>query len=249
MSRRICSCHFGLCTLHGWSIFFSFHLIQLLHGTFYLTALTPQVGGITQEHANTDIEDAINVGFDAFALNLMSLEDWSTEAVSSLFNATEGTNFKLFFSFDMTHFTDPSQFLPILEQYVGHDNYYLYDSKPFVSTFDGGTLTFGASDPNSGWQSSFKDALSSAGVDVFFVPDFDDASNFPTGFFDTFSVVDGAFSWESAWPYEDAGKGNVSDTVDNSTLVQAHAAEKIYMMREWSRSPSCRYFSVSQTAL
>lgn len=127
----------------------------------------------------------------------MSLEDWSTEAVASLFTAASGTDFKLFFSFDMGHFTDPSQFLPILEQYACHGNYYLYDSKPLVSTFDGGQLTFGSSSPNAGWQSTFKDA---AGVDVFFVPDFNDATGYPDNFFDTFTVVDGAFSWESAWP-------------------------------------------------
>jgi glucan endo-1,3-alpha-glucosidase len=163
----------------------------------------------------------------------MSLEDWSTEAVDSLFTAAEGTDFRLFFSFDMTHFTDPSQFLPILEQYVSHDNYYLYGSKPFVSTFDGGQLTFGSSSPNAGWQSNFKDALSDAGVDVFFVPDFDDASGYLDSFFDIFTVVDGAFSWESAWPYEDAGFANVSDTVDNTMIDAAHAASKIYMMREF----------------
>ncbi|PCH06976.1 Glycoside hydrolase, family 71 [Penicillium occitanis (nom. inval.)] len=188
------------------------------------------VGGITQDHANTDVQDAINVGFDAFALNLMSLEDWSTEAVASLFTAASGTDFKLFFSFDMGHFTDPSQFLPILEQYASHDNYYLYDNRPFVSTFDGGQLTFGSSSPNAGWQSTFKDAASAAGIDVFFVPDFDDASGYPDSFFDTFTVVDGGFSWESAWPYADAGFANVSDTIDSTMIDAAHAAGKIYMM-------------------
>ncbi|QGA19616.1 hypothetical protein EYB26_007305 [Talaromyces marneffei] len=188
------------------------------------------VGSITQKHAETDIQNAINVGFDAFALNLMSLEAWSTEAVDSLFTAAEGTNFKLFFSFDMSHFTDPAQFLPILKQYVNHDGYYLYDSKPFVSTFVGGQLTFGLSSPNAGWQNSFKAALSDAGVDVFFVPDFDDTSGYPDSFFDTFTVVDGAFSWESAWPYMDAGFANVSDTVDSTMIEAAHNASKIYMM-------------------
>ncbi|KAH8705699.1 glycoside hydrolase [Talaromyces proteolyticus] len=188
------------------------------------------VGTITTDHANTDIQNAITAGFDAFALNVMSTDSWSTDAVSALFNASAGTNFKLFFSFDMTHFSDPSSFIPILKQYVGHDNYYTYDSKPFVSTFDGGTLTFGASDPNSGWTNSFKDVLSGAGIDVFFVPDFDDASNYPTDFFSTFTVVDGAFSWETAWPTVGAGVVNVSDTVDASVLGDAHSAGKIYMM-------------------
>ncbi|EED15492.1 glucan endo-1,3-alpha-glucosidase agn1 precursor, putative [Talaromyces stipitatus ATCC 10500] len=170
------------------------------------------VGGITQHHANTDIQGAINVGFDAFALNFMSVESWSTDAISELFTAAKGTDFKLFFSFDMGHFTNPSQFLPILKKYVGHDNYYLYDNKPFVSTFDGGRLTFGSSDPNFEWQSTFKDALSDVG--------------YPNKFFHTFTVVDGAFSWESAWPYEDAGFANVSDKVDSAMIAAAHDVNK-----------------------
>ncbi|OKL62585.1 hypothetical protein UA08_02967 [Talaromyces atroroseus] len=188
------------------------------------------VGTITQDHASTDIDDAISVGRDAFALNVISLENWSTNAVSSLFNASSGTNFKLFFSFDMTHFTDPSQFLPLLEQYVGHENYFLYDNKPFVSTFDGGSLTFGASDPNSSWMKYFKNNLSTAGIDVFFVPNFDDAANYPSGFFDSFTVVDGAISWEFVWPNGNAGKANVSDSVDSTMISEVHTAGKIYMM-------------------
>ncbi|CRG88942.1 hypothetical protein PISL3812_05977 [Talaromyces islandicus] len=188
------------------------------------------VGGITQDHANTDIQQAIAAGFDAFALNLMSTDGWSTDAVSALFKASAGTEFKLFFSFDMTHFSDPSEFIPVLKDYVGNDNYYTYSGKPFVSTFDGGTLTFGSSDPNSGWTNSFKSVLSDAGIDVFFVPDFDDSSNYPNDFFSTFSVVDGAFSWETAWPGVNSGKVNVSDSVDATVLGDAHSASKVYMM-------------------
>lgn len=41
-----------------------------------------------------------------------------------------------------------------------------------MSTFDGGQLTFGSSSPNAGWQSTFKDAASAAGIDVFFCAGF-----------------------------------------------------------------------------
>lgn len=198
-----------------------------------------QVGSITADHAKTDITNAIAMGLDAFALNLLGTETWSTDAVGDLFNATQGTNFKLFFSFDMTHFTSPSQFIPLLEQYVNHPNYYQYRSSsngslPFVSTYNGGTLTFGASDPNSGWTEYFRNNLT---TDIFFVPDFDDAAGYPNGFFDTFSVVDGAFSWEIAWPNAGSGKVNVSDGVDSTMITQAHAAGKIYMMRMYKPTP------------
>jgi hypothetical protein len=33
------------------------------------------------------------------------------------------------FSFDMTGFTDPSQFIPFLQSYVTNEAYYLYDGK------------------------------------------------------------------------------------------------------------------------
>lgn len=66
------------------------------------------------------------------------------------------------------------------------------------------------------------------------MPDFDDASGYPDSFFDTFNVVDGGFSWESAWPYADGGFANVSDTVDSTMIDAAHAAGKFYMMREFS---------------
>lgn len=73
--------------------------------------------------------------------------------------------------------------------------------------------------------------LVAQGVTPYFVPDFDDWTGYPTGFFDAFPVVDGAFSWESAWPGAGTTAANVSDGVDQSLIEQAHGVGKVYMMR------------------
>jgi hypothetical protein len=39
------------------------------------------------------------------------------------------------FSFDMTGFTDPSQFIPFLQSYVTYEAYYLYDGKNPICSF------------------------------------------------------------------------------------------------------------------
>jgi glucan endo-1,3-alpha-glucosidase len=73
------------------------------------------------------------MGFDAFALNVISTDAWSINAISYLFRAAAAVGYHLFFSFDMTHFSDPSQFIWLLKMYIGNPAYYLYDSLPFVS--------------------------------------------------------------------------------------------------------------------
>ena len=52
------------------------------------------------------------------------------------FSVAEQLGFKLFFSFDMTWFTSPDQFLDYLVAYMSSSAYYLHDGLPFVSTFN-----------------------------------------------------------------------------------------------------------------
>ncbi|KAJ9199305.1 CAZyme family GH71 [Paecilomyces variotii] len=189
------------------------------------------VGSMTSSEAVTDVNDASNAGIDGFALNVMSTDPWSTSAIDDLFVAANSSSgFKLFFSFDMTHFNDPSQFLPLIGEYHTNSAYYLQNGKPFISTYDGGTLTFGNATPGDGWEAAFRRPLEGMGISPFFVPDFDDWSGYPNGFFSAFPVVDGAFSWETAWPQVSEGKANVSDAVDATLLHDAHSVSKVYMM-------------------
>ncbi|OKL55799.1 hypothetical protein UA08_08838 [Talaromyces atroroseus] len=186
------------------------------------------VGSMNSSEAAQDVTDAIAAGFDGFALNTHSIsssDTWNTDAITYLLDAAEGTSFKMFLSFDMSWGLDVSGLPAFLLQFSNHSQYYTTDDgRPWVSTYDGGTTD------NSEWESSFYQPLVDEGVTPFFVPDFDDWSGYPTGFFDTFTVVDGAFSWESAWPSAGTTPANVSDSVDSTMVEDAHAAGKIYMM-------------------
>ena len=81
----------------------------------------------------TDVNQAKAMGFDAFALNIISTDPWSINAISYMFQAAAAVGFHLFFSFDMTQFSDPSQFIWLLKMYIGNPAYYRYDALPFVS--------------------------------------------------------------------------------------------------------------------
>ncbi|EED14793.1 glucan endo-1,3-alpha-glucosidase agn1 precursor, putative [Talaromyces stipitatus ATCC 10500] len=186
------------------------------------------VGSMTSSEASQDISNAIAAGFDGFALNthtISSSDTWNTDAINYLLNAAQGTNFKMFLSFDMSWNLDVASLGSFLLQFSSHSQYYTTDDgRPWVSTYDGGSID------SATWDSSFIQPLVTGGVTPYFVPDFDDWSGFPQGFFDSFPVVDGAFSWESAWPSAGSTAANVSDSVDESLIQQAHAAGKVYMM-------------------
>lgn len=92
-----------------------------------------QVGGMEASQARQDVEQAKSMGLDAFALNIISTEWWSTNTISWIFEAAQEFEFKLFFSFDMNHFSHPSQFIPLLKEYCFHNAYFLYRDLPFVS--------------------------------------------------------------------------------------------------------------------
>ncbi|TPX50659.1 hypothetical protein CcCBS67573_g10079 [Chytriomyces confervae] len=131
----------------------------------------------------------------------------------------------------MNHFSslNPTSYMAVVTQYASNNAYYKVNGRPFLSTFNGHNLNFGQANPNAGWKSIFKNA----GLNPFFVPDFDNLPGYPSNFFSTFPDVDGAFSWEAAWPYTSASTPQVSSAVDSQMISQAHAAGKIYMM-PWS---------------
>ncbi|KAH8601291.1 glycoside hydrolase [Bisporella sp. PMI_857] len=184
------------------------------------------VGGMTAEQAITDVSQAKKMGFDAFALNVMSTESWSTDSIGHLFEAALAIGFYLFFSFDMLHFSSASAMLPLIEQYAGHGAYYMKNSLPFVSTFYGGRLGID-------WENDYKKALSDKGISTYFVPNFGDAlqdQSDPSGLYRQFPAVDGLFSWDSAWPFIAEGKTNVSSSVDEAYITAAKEAGKSFMM-------------------
>ncbi|KAM0513208.1 hypothetical protein ACHAPE_008056 [Trichoderma viride] len=185
------------------------------------------VGSMTAAEAVQDVTDAKAVGFDAFALNTHDITDpWALEALGYLFDAADQNGFKLFMSFDMSWQTTiaPSQIPSFLLNYTSRPSYYTVSGRPLVSTYDGGFIT------NSVWLSDFKQPLQAQGINPYFIPNFGDWSGWPNNFFSTYTVADGVFSWESAWPATQTGKSNVSDSVDQNLLQQARAAGKVYLM-------------------
>ncbi|CRG83032.1 hypothetical protein PISL3812_00380 [Talaromyces islandicus] len=186
------------------------------------------VGSMVEDEAAKDVKDAIAAGFDGFALNTHSIsssDSWNTDAINYLLDAASGTSFKMFISFDMSWGLDVAGLGDFLVQFSNHSQYYTTaDGRPWVSTYSGGSTS------NSDWNTLFKQPLQAQGVNPFFIPDFDDWSGYPTGFFDEYTVVDGALSWEVAWPGAGSTVSNVSDSVDSTLIKDAHAAGKVYMM-------------------
>ncbi|RFU78008.1 glucan endo-1,3-alpha-glucosidase agn1 [Trichoderma arundinaceum] len=167
-----------------------------------------------------DVTDAKKVGFDAFALNTHDITDsWALNALGYLFDAADQNGFKLFISFDMSWQTiTPSKIPPFLLNYISRPSYYAIAGRPLVSTYDGGFIS------NSDWTSGFRQPLVAKGINPYFVPNLGDWSGWPNNFFSTYTVADGAFSWESAWPAPGTTISNVSDSVDQNLLQQARAA-------------------------
>ncbi|KAJ8066568.1 hypothetical protein OCU04_005620 [Sclerotinia nivalis] len=193
------------------------------------------VGGINDAHCEQDIIDAIALGVDAFALNLAvtldSTNSWATSTVASLFKYAQAHNFKLFFSFDMTGFTSPSQFIPILNTYVTNSAYYKYSSQPFVSTFNGGAsnFKFGQDTVNDGWKNELQAVMSASGHPIYFIPSFQDVAASSSLFTTEYPTLNGTFNWNS-WPTYTAGDVPVN-TIDDVTYQNAaKAAGKGFMM-------------------
>lgn len=184
---------------------------------------------MTASEAVTDVQDALSAGFDGFALNthtISSSDTWNTDALGFLFSAASSTEFKMFISFDMSWGLNVADLPAFLSRYVQEDAYFQIDGKPFVSTYSGGNMD------NDTWNTKFRQPLlTNYSTTPYFVPDFDNWSGYPSGFFAAYPVVDGAFTWESAWPAPGQTVTNVSDTVDQSVISLAKAAGKTCMMR------------------
>ena len=118
----------------------------------------------------------------------------------------------------------------LLKGYLGNDAYYRAgpNNFPVLSTFD-----YGSQDAAT-W-SAF---LESYANELYFIPDFDDAPDYytdPSSFVATWNdVVDGVFSWETAWPAQMTVATNVSTNTpgqsDQQVQSAAQANGKAYMI-------------------
>ncbi|KAI0470734.1 glycoside hydrolase [Xylariaceae sp. FL0804] len=202
------------------------------------------------DHASQDITTAQAMGLSAFALNVGDPSaDWAQDAISQLFDAAAGTGFKLFFSLDMAQEGDAYAFQDLLGAYLGHDSYYRAgsgDGNAFLSTFQS------AGNGPDYWS----DFLGQLGEDTHFVPMFDETEGYyddPAGWQSSGwgDVVDGLFSWETAWPGQSDTQCNVSTAQDEA--VMAASGGKDYMIglsglqyKHWSGN---NYFRAGEVTL
>ncbi|KAM0470410.1 hypothetical protein ACHAPX_009940 [Trichoderma viride] len=185
------------------------------------------LGYITEDHAHKDIDDAMAMGLDGFAINIGDpTGGYVNESLGYLFGYGNYVGFKMFVSMDLAASSgDPNIYNSLFKGLLGWNNYYRAGANnyPVVSTFDSGGRT----------KTNFTSWLSVWGNQIFFIPDFDDTQGYydaATGWWDYWGdVVDGLFSWESTWPLPGAtNDGDISR--DQIVINGAKAHNKSYMM-------------------
>lgn len=129
------------------------------------------------------------MGIDAFALNIGNATAWWVlDTINQLFTTAAGTYFKFFFSMDLAQDSNAYGFTNLINEYIGNDNYYTYNSLPFLRRFS-------AAGTRPEYWPWFLATLSN---DVYFVPDFDEGldyyDNFDSWLGAWANVVDGVFS-------------------------------------------------------
>ncbi|APA15443.1 hypothetical protein sscle_14g102130 [Sclerotinia sclerotiorum 1980 UF-70] len=169
-----------------------------------------------QSNWESDIALAQAAHIDAFALNIAYGDSSVSTSLEYAFAAANNLGFKLFFSFDYAgNGAWPLQDVTaLLMDYASDSAYYLYDGKPFVSTFEG---------PSSGsdWLAIKED------TGCFFIPDWSSlgaqAATENAG-----GIADGLLSW-AAWPW---GNSNMNTYVDASYLqfLNSSGTPKPYAM-------------------
>ncbi|KAF9479532.1 glycoside hydrolase family 71 protein [Pholiota conissans] len=167
-----------------------------------------------------DMQLASSKGIDAFALN-MGRDDWQPSRVADAYRAASGSNFKLFISFDMASIPcnsdgDGNLIRQLVRQYNRHPNQLMYEGKNFVSTFGGQFCRFGTGSLNEGWHNVLKRDM----PPVHFVP----ALFMQPPELERLNALDGAFSWDSAWPL-----GNYDINSSNDAQYQKYLKGRTYM--------------------
>lgn len=186
---------------------------SLLFGHVYAKAVFAHymVGTVTQDHAHQDIDDAKAMGLDGFALNIGdATQPYVDETLHDLFGYAEYVGgFWLYISMDVyasgaacyagsTSCNGPYDYASIFDWTLASSAYYKGPNGfPMISTFSSGGFV------NTTWQ-NWKNTLANQ---MYFIPDFDETAgyyggeeSYPGWYYYWGGVVDGLFSWESAWP-------------------------------------------------
>ncbi|GLA14291.1 hypothetical protein AnigIFM62618_000667 [Aspergillus niger] len=158
--------------------------------------------GYTVDDWQNEMLLALDANIDAFAMNIAVGDATNTQSLENAFSAAVNTGFSLFFSFDYAGngAWAKDDVLDMLETYISAKAYWRYNSKPFVSTFEGPDNADDWVDIKEKTGCFFLPDWSSVGADV--------AVSLGGG------VADGLFSW-AAWPY---GPSNMNTYVDASYI-------------------------------
>ncbi|EEU34917.1 uncharacterized protein NECHADRAFT_79819 [Fusarium vanettenii 77-13-4] len=166
------------------------------------------VGDSTAQHRQQDIKDAKAIGLDGFSLNIAKPDRaFVRETMNDMFDFAAGQGFGLHISMDLWAAGTPPDrksipdYKSLFVDFFGHAAYERgANGFPMVTTFSsGGSNNMTWVD----WRNQFAQQ-------VFVLPNLDAIPGyweFHPGFWEHWGqVVDGLFSWESAWPLRE-GKG------------------------------------------
>ncbi|KAK4687685.1 glucan endo-1,3-alpha-glucosidase, partial [Tremellales sp. Uapishka_1] len=180
------------------------------------------VGEYNQALWLNDITLAHSKGIDGFALNCDG-SDVVTAQLPHAFAAAESYNaalpsgstpFQLFISPDFVHYStsDPSAIVDLLRPYLSSSAYFIYENKPFTSSFEG-------------YGTDWSGIGTSLGKELYAVPYYEAASQASD------AGVDGVFSWH-AWPGQDSSSvvyENLTTQYDQAYIDALKPLNKTYM--------------------
>ncbi|EEB07621.2 glucan endo-1,3-alpha-glucosidase Agn2 [Schizosaccharomyces japonicus yFS275] len=180
----------------------------------------------SQSDFETDITNAVAAGVDGFALNIGN-DYWMMSKLELVYAAADALSldFYLFISLDMAVMADVSAdtIVSYITTFASRTHQATINNCVLVGTFAGETLMLGGTSVNEGWQTNFKDALASKGVNAFFMPSWSLDAN---TIYQNYPVADGFMKW-NAWPYFTSTPLSVAE--DQIYLKNARSVGKKYM--------------------
>lgn len=198
------------------------------------------VGTVSAAHAAQDIDEAMAMGLDGFALNIGDpFAEFLAVSLDNIFGYAEYRGFKLFFSLDTYAAGNscysgrsgacrgPLAYEALMKYRLVSPSWYLGPNGfPLLSTYSSGGKQ---DDTWEQWKQDFAQRM-------FFIPNFDETSGYYTadpGWYAYWGgMVDGTFSWESAWPIRSGKGGRFPGDISPDLVVQKEMTQynKSYMI-------------------
>ncbi|KAL1618872.1 hypothetical protein SLS54_006987 [Diplodia seriata] len=185
------------------------------------------VGVIHEDHVHQDVDDAVAMGLDGFALNIIDPStQYTRDVFDNMFDYARDNHpdFKLFISMDLWSQNDTLNFDGFFVDFLGHEAYYKGpNGYPFVSTYGNGGFS---KEKWQNWRNRWSDK-------IYFVPDFagmiGEGNQTASWWHKWDGVIDGLFDWESAWP-ERGLSTTSSHAADDVQMASTASQNKTYMI-------------------